>query len=126
MAELNTEDLQRDIDGASEVYLLTIAGIADQVRSEIIVPFCEQHSLEFVCGMGVFFFQDFAEDIVSHDWTVQEMNKTTWEYGPEHVTEHAPEGFTHIFEVLDLNVDGSPLHHHLHDYRPMAWGATDG
>lgn len=57
-------DFTRKVDKARIQFFESIYDIADKVRSELVIPFCEKKNYKFRAGMGTWSFWDSGGQMV--------------------------------------------------------------
>lgn len=66
-----------------------VSDLAEKIRQEVIIPACKQHKLEFISGMGTFFF------------TTQ---SGTYIYGRDYEGERLEKRLKPVFDLLNKEV----------------------
>jgi hypothetical protein len=56
MKKQTKEHILRDLKKAQDTFNSAVQDVGTKIRQEVIIPVCKQHKLEFVSGMGSFFF----------------------------------------------------------------------
>lgn len=62
-----TDKFEIKINEAQDAFDAVIDKIADEYRSEVIIPLCIKYELEFVSGMGTFFFVTKEDENINED-----------------------------------------------------------
>lgn len=55
---MKTAQLNKQLQQLHDGTLIALQGIAENIRSSVIIPYCEKHRLDFCTGMGCCFFTD--------------------------------------------------------------------
>jgi hypothetical protein len=85
------KNVERLLDKAVEVFEQEIAALASRVREDIVVPFCDQHGVEFKAGNGTWVFVKDGQILCSSP--VMHLNEMK-----------GPRGFSFVSRVLDLDI----------------------
>lgn len=59
---MKTAHLIKDLNQLRESYLKTVYEKAEQIRKEIMIPFCISHECDFISGNGTFFLYKESTD----------------------------------------------------------------
>ena len=70
-------NVQRKLDELRDEMARDVDALAEKVRAELVIPFCDKHSLKFVAGMGtwLFFTADGDQFGSGYDWTESRAGK---------------------------------------------------
>lgn len=84
-------------------YTEKIREVAARVRAEVVIPFCDRHGVEFVCGMGEYTFH--RDNIGTEEWevSVAPTIAACWSTNSR-PTEHSPEGYEAVFNAINTEV----------------------
>lgn len=106
MKKETKEHILRNLKKAQDDFNTAVQDIGVKIRQEVIIPVCKQHKLEFVSGMGTFFFctTDFSTKGGKHIGAAWEVEGTRLERVLKPVFEILNQEVDHV-QVLGYYVD---------------------
>jgi hypothetical protein len=125
---MKPNQVKKNLIKKSELFEKDINKIAEQVRLEIIKPFCDKYNLDFVSGMGIWNFtvNDYLYDYGSFD-SVEDI-PYDWSTDENELERYKFDGVEEILELLNTEIPSNFRHWgggfatfglYLNDYRSV-------
>jgi len=108
MKKAQRDHFLRELQSAKDDFDVRVSIIADNLRTQVIIPVCKRHKLEFLSGNGRYFFTTNHGTQVSDGQFI-----TNEEEGERYVRALKP-----VFELLDQEVTrDNPIGYYVEDVR---------
>lgn len=124
--------MQLEIEAQGKRFETALDNIVVAARRDIIKPFCDEHCLRFVSGMGSWTFEELEPDpdnppVSNLDWD-DYIDGNYAQYGDDYLYKEPPEGYDDVRETLTYTVEvtGRQVFEYMEDYDPSEEGGTNG
>jgi len=83
-------DIENKLETYEQIYYNSVETLADEIRTTIVIPFCNKHKLNFFAGMGIYGFSTKTRRII-------------------HIQDYPNKEFKKLYELLETPI---PIYDH--------------